>query len=161
MFSVDDVVVYGKNGVCKVTQVGTLNLPMIDPGKQYYTMHPLYKKDAVLYAPVDNNKSVLRRVMSKEEAQSLLDEIPMLEGTWIVSEKDRENQYKSALAACDCRQLVKIIKALQIRKQSRLQDGKKVTVVDERYSRLAGDQLFEELTYALGLTREEFDSFFY
>ncbi|MBQ0042748.1 MAG: CarD family transcriptional regulator [Lachnospiraceae bacterium] len=158
MFAVGDVVIYGKNGVCKVTDIGTIDLSMATKGKQYYTMHPVFKKDAILYAPVENGKTVMRSVMTQEEAEELINEIPSLDNVWIVSEKDRELQYKSALSTCDCRELVKIIKTLYFRRESRIQDGKKVTVVDERYCKLAEDQLYEELSYALKKSREELDS---
>lgn len=155
MFAVDDYIVYGNHGVCKVEKIGTVSLAMIDKNKVYYTLRPVYKNDAVVYAPVENPKSVIRPVMTKEEADSLIDEIPDITSAWITNEKEREAQYKAALKTCDCRELIRMIKTLYDRKMSRIRDGKKVTVVDERYFRQAEEQLYGELAFALDMERSQ------
>ena len=38
MFDVGDFVVYGSNGVCRITQVGPIDCPGVDQKKIYYTM---------------------------------------------------------------------------------------------------------------------------
>ena len=104
---------------------------------------------------MDHSKTIMREVISKEEAKQLIAEIPEIDTVWITNEKEREAQYRSAIATCDCRELVKIIKTLYERKKSRLKDGKKVTVVDERYFRAAEEQLYGELAYALEIDKAQ------
>lgn len=58
MFAVDDYIIYGNYGVCKVEKIGTVSLPMVDKNKVYYTLRPVYKSEAVVYAPVENPKSI-------------------------------------------------------------------------------------------------------
>ena len=153
MFEVDDFIIYGNHGVCKVENIGTVSLPMVDKNKVYYTLRPIYKNEAVVYAPVENPKSVMRPVLRKKEADDLIREIPQLDSVWRPNEKDREVQYKAALKSCDCRELIRIIKTLYDRKMDRIRDGKKVTVVDERYFRQAEDQLYGELAFAMKMER--------
>lgn len=153
MFEVDDFIIYGNHGVCKVENIGTVSLPMVDKNKVYYTLRPIYKNEAVVYAPVENPKAVMRPVLSKKEANDLIQEIPQLDSVWIQNEKEREVQYKAALKSCDCRELIRIIKTLYDRKMDRIRDGKKVTVVDERYFRQAEDQLYGELAFAMKMER--------
>lgn len=153
MFAVNDHIVYGNHGVCKVENIGTVALAMADKDKLYYTLRPVYKNEAVVYAPVENPKSVIRPVLTKEDADKLIEEIPSLESVWIGNEKEREAQYKAALRSCDCRELIRIIKALYHRKMDRIRDGKKVTVVDERYFKQAEDQLYGELAFAMNMER--------
>ncbi len=155
MFAVNDYIVYGNHGVCKVENIGTVSLAMVDKDKVYYTLRPVYKNEAVVYAPVENPKSVIRAVLTKEDADKLIEEIPSLESVWIGNEKERELQYKAALRSCDCRELIRIIKTLYHRKMDRIRDGKKVTVVDERYFRLAEDQLYGELAFAMDMERSQ------
>ena len=155
MFAVDDYIVYGNHGVCRVEKIGTVALAMVDKNKVYYTLRPVYKNDAVVYAPVENPKSVIRPVLTKEDADKLIEEIPTLESVWIGNEKERELQYKAALRSCDCRELIRIIKTLYHRKMNRIKDGKKVTVVDERYFRQAEDQLYGELAFAMNMERSQ------
>ncbi len=155
MFTVNDYIIYGNHGVCRVEKIGTVSLPMVDKDKLYYTLSPVYKNDAVVYAPVENPKSVIRPVITKEEADHLIEEIPGLQSVWIANEKEREAQYKAALKTCDCRELIRIIKTLYVRKMDRLRDGKKVTVVDERYFRQAEDQLYGELAFVMNMERSQ------
>lgn len=155
----NDLIVYGNHGVCKVEDVGTLSISMADKQKQYYTLRPVYQRESVIYAPVDNNKTIMRFVLSKEEVEDLIQDIPNIESVWIGNEREREVQYRAALQTCDCRELVKIIKTLYQRKKLRIQDGKKVTVVDEKYFRQAEDKLYEELAFVLGMEKRDVSTY--
>lgn len=154
MFQVNDVVIYGNHGVCRVIGRGFLSISVADKEKEYYTLRPLYQKEAVIYVPVGGNKTVMRPVISKEEAERLIRDIPTLDALWTANERERESQYRTALKSCDCRELVKMIKALYERRSSRLKDGKKATAVDERYFRMAEEQLYQELAYTFGMEKE-------
>lgn len=99
--------------------------------------------------------AIMRFVLSKEEVEDLIQDIPNIESAWIGNEREREVQYRAAMQTCDCRELVKIIKTLYQRKKSRIQDGKKVTVVDEKYFRQAEEQLYGELAFALDMPKDE------
>ena len=153
MFEVNDTVIYGNHSVCKIMEIGTLSISMADRKKLYYTLRPVYQPSAVIYAPVENPKTLMRSVITKEEAEQLIKEVPTIDSVWIANEKEREHQYKAALQTCDCRELVKIIKTLYLRKTARIQNGKKVTAVDEKYFRLAETALYEELAYVLGMEK--------
>lgn len=155
----DDIVVYGNRGVFKVMNVGTLSISVADKHKQYYTLCPVYRQETVLYVPVENQKIIMRAVVSREEAEKLVAEIPEIETAWIANEREREAQYKAALKSCDCRELIKIIKTLYQRKKTRMKVGKKATAVDERYFRQAEEQLYEELAYSLGIGKEKVQSY--
>lgn len=159
MFQVNEVIVYGHHGVCEITEIGKLKMPMADKEKLYYTLRPLYHKDSAVYAPVENRKIIMRPVITREAAEALIQRIPEIETVWIVNEKAREVQYKEALQTCDCEELIKIIKTLYYRKQQRLESGKKVTVVDEKYFRQAEDKLYEELAYVLGMEKNQVDQY--
>ncbi|MCR5419559.1 MAG: CarD family transcriptional regulator [Lachnospiraceae bacterium] len=155
MYNVNDMVVYGNQGVCEVVKIGTLSMSMVDKKKKYYTLRPIYQREAAVYVPVDNVTAVMRPVISKTEAEDLIRKIPDIDYAWITNEQERETQYKNALKTCDCEELVKIIKTLFKRKKTRIDEGKKVTVVDERYFRQAENQLYEELAYALNMDKNE------
>ena len=116
MFAVGDYIIYGNHGVCRVDKIGTVSLSMADKNKEYYTLCPIYKNDATVYAPVENPKSIIRPILTKEEAEELINEIPSLDMVWIGNDKERELQYKAALRSCDCKELIRIIKTLYQRK---------------------------------------------
>lgn len=100
-------------------------------------MRPVHEKHGKVFTPVDNEKIVMRRVISKEEAEKLIREIPQIEGLWIGNEKQREEKYRECMKSCKCAEWVRIIKTLYERKVSRLKQGKKITATDERYLRMA------------------------
>lgn len=151
MFQINDLVVYGKNGVCSVKEIGTLSLMNND--RLYYTLVPVYKKEETIYAPVENGRIVMRDVISKEDAKELIDTFSKLEETIVASERDRENCYKQTLMGCNCEELASMIKTIYNRKCKRISEGKKVTVVDEKYYRQAEEQLFGELAFALDVDK--------
>lgn len=110
MFQINDLVVYGKNGVCSVKGIGTLSL--INNDRIYYTLVPVYNKEEIIYAPVENGRIVMREVISREDAKELIDIFPDLEETVVADERDRENCYKQTLLGCNCEKLASMIKTI-------------------------------------------------
>ncbi len=159
MYEVGDYIVYGRNGVCEVVEIGALDLSGIDENKVYYTLQPVYSKSSTVYTPVDNDKIIMRRILSKNEAKGLIDEIPEIELLWIENDKQREYQYKQAMNKYDCREWVKIIKTLYVRKQERMAQKKPITNTDEKYLHAAEDYLYGELSIPLGIPKDEMEDF--
>ena len=58
---------------------------------------------------------MMRQVLTKEEANELIEDIPNIPEMRIGDEKYREMKYKEAVHSCDCRQWVSIIKTLYTR----------------------------------------------
>ncbi len=154
MFELGEYIIYGSNGVCKVENIGPMELSGVPKDRLYYTLIPMGQKDGKIYTPVDNEKVVMRRVLSEEEAKRLISEIKDIDTIWVADEKRRESIYKEVIHKCDCREWVKIIKTLYLRKCSRIAEGKKVTAVDERYLKIAEDNLYGELAVALRMEKE-------
>ena len=160
MFEVGDMIIYGNNGVCRVETVGKVDSAILPKDREYYTLCPHYSKGSKIFSPVDNQKVIMRPVINKEEAMQLIDTIKDVEELWIADEKRREQEYKDAVHKCDCRELVRIIKTIYARKQVRLAEGKKVTSSDERYFRIAEENLYGELAIPFEMTKEGFDKIF-
>ena len=97
MYEVGDLIVYGRTGICEVTEITTLKMDGVPKDKLYYILRPVREKHGKVFTPVDNEKIVMRKVISKEEAEELIREIPKIEGLWIGSEKQREEKYKECM----------------------------------------------------------------
>lgn len=151
MFKAGSYIIYGTKGVCKVAAVGTLNLPGVDKHQLYYTLAPVYEHSGTIYTPVENSKVSMREVISREDALALIKEIPSIESLWITNEKEREQLFQKALLTCDCREAVKIIKTLYLKKQKRKAAGKSATSLDQKYLQYAKEQLYGELAIALSM----------
>ena len=109
--------------------------------------------------PVDSNKLVMRRVFTEEEVETLLKEIPSIETIWISNEKKREEQYREVARKYDCREWVKIIKTIYLRKQNRRMEGKKITYIDEKYMKLAEENLYGEISIPLKISPDRVERF--
>ena len=155
MFEVGQFIVYGSSGVCKVVDIGKIEMPGMPKDRIYYTLEPCYTKGSRILTPIDNQKTIMRRLMTKEEADELIDGVGDIEILWIPDERRREESYKTMIAKCDCKELVKVIKTIYLRKEKRIAAGKKVTISDEKYFKLAEDNLYSELAVVLDMTKEE------
>lgn len=154
MFSVGEYVVHRTSGICQVKKIAPLPADMGPAGKDYYFLAPINTRGEI-FSPAEEDNSNLRKVLTKDEALKLLDEIPSIEDTPIDNDKLREAHYKEAIRSCDCRELVKILKTLTSRRLARFAVGKKSTASEERYYKQAEDNLFNELAFATGKDRQE------
>ena len=159
MFKIGEYVVYGMNGVCRVEEIGPMSLSGIDSNKVYYTLLPLYTKGSRVFTPVDNQKVVMRPVISKQDACNLIDEMKNVEQIEVADDKHRELAYKEALKSCDCRELIRIINTVLKRKEERLAQGKKMSACDERYLKQAQDSLYGECAISLKMEKDEVEDY--
>lgn len=155
MFKIGDYVAHYKEGVCEVTDIGKLDMRCSDRRKDYYTLKPIYDAGGTLYTPVDNEKKQIREVISQEEAQELIGDMPNIETIWVSDEKRREVLYKEALMKNQCREWIAIIKTSYLRKMKRMASGKKAINVDDKYLNIAERFLYGELAVALDMPKEE------
>lgn len=159
MYEKGDYVVCGQHGICRVQDITNPDFSDMGGDKLYYVLEPLCSKGSKIYSPVDSKKVLMRRVMSKEEVENLIDGIPQIEALWIGSEKMREEQYKAAMLTCEPVEWVRIIKTLYRRARDRVSQGKKITATDERYLKLAEDGLYSELCFVLGRGKDEMTAY--
>ncbi len=159
MFEKGDFIVYGTNGVCEVKDITTINMKGAPKDRLYYILSPRHHKDSKIFTPVDSEKTVMRAVLTKEEANELINGIPEIEELWVSNDKLREEKYKETMRSCECRDWIKIIKTLYLRKQERIAQGKKTTAMDEKYLRMAEENLYSELSLALEIPKEEMEEY--
>lgn len=150
MFDIGDYIVYGQNGICRVTDITHPELAGIDKTKLYYVLVPTKTKDSRLYCPTDNTRIVIRKIIDAEEARAIIAETRTLEPLVIQNNRERDNSYKDIIRSCDLRSCIKVLKALLLRKQEREASGKKATVTDERFLKQIQEEIYHELALALG-----------
>lgn len=155
MFEVGDYVMHGTCGVCRVESIGNMKSTVDAEERLYYTLGPINAKSSTIFSPVDNQKMIMRPIMSKAEALALIQEIKSIQPLEIVDEKRREEVYRQALKKYDTKEWVKIMKSSYKRKQARILEGKKVTACDEKYLQLAENHLIAELAIPLEIAPKE------
>lgn len=159
MFEAGEYIIYGNSGVCKVEEVTKMTAPGSKEERLYYVLKPVYEKECRLFTPVDNQKVIMRPVLTKQEADALIEKVKEIDLLWVNDEKNREQIYKEAIRTCNCEEWVRIIKTLYLRKKSRLAEGKKVTSSDAKYLQLAEENLYGELSIVMGIPKEEMEKF--
>ncbi len=155
MFKIGDYVVHYKEGVCEVIDIGTLDMSCSDKKKEYYTLKPVYDAGGILYTPVENAEKQVRSIISVEEAEELIKTMPQIGTIPVTDEKKRETSYKEALMTNECRAWVALIKTSYQRKKKRLDSGKKVINIDDRYLNMAEQFLYGELAVVLDISKNE------
>ena len=159
MFNKGEYIVYGTTGVCQVRDITAMSTDGSGKEKLYYVLEPVGVSGSRIMTPVEGNKSILRPILSRDEAYRLIDGIQDVDQLWITDDKQRESKYKEALKTCDCREWIGIIKTLHFRKKDRLARGKRLTEVDERYLKKAKENLYRELSIPLEIPAEEVETF--
>lgn len=155
MYQIDDYVVYGNYGLCRVKDISTLDMEGVSKDRQYYFLTPVSGNHGVVYTPVDNVKVVIRGIMTKDNAEALLKSIKNIDTMEILAEKAREEKYRECIKRCDGTEWMRLILTIRERMQERIGQGKKVTSLDERYLKLAEDYLYTELAVALNIKSED------
>lgn len=159
MFEKGEYVVRGRNGVCRVTDVTTLNFGEVDKKRRYYVLTPVYQQTSKIYVPVDTQDGSLRRILTKDEIMRLIDSIPEIGTIEIGNEKMCEELYRNSMQEPGCEGYVKVLKTLYLRRQKRQESGRKESAVDGKYQRMAEESLYGEIAVALGISREEVEDF--
>lgn len=155
MFEIGDFVVKANNGICRIDDIGYLDIASANKKRLYFYLVPLEDNNTKLYVPVDKKDNGIRKVVTEEEAWKLIDEIPEIEEAWITDDKLREQKYKETIQSCDLEKLISIIKNMYNRKQKRTAMGKKNTSIDEHFFRVAENNLYTELAFAIGKNKED------
>ena len=155
MFGIGDLVVYGGEGVCRVTEIGIPAIAGADKQRQYYTLAPLYRTGHVM-TPVDTNV-LMRPVMTADQAAELLSELPDMEPEAPPESGMRatRDHYHDVVTSYDCRKMARLIKYTARRRKWALTHGKKVSQLDERFTKRAQDQFYGELAAALDIPRDQ------
>ena len=158
MFNVDDYIMYGMTGVCKVVDI--TNEKFINGEKRkYYVLNPIYNNDTTIKVPLDNDKIPMRKVISKGDMTSLINDIPNMEILWIDDEKKRMAQFETMLKSGQCEELIKLIKNIKFSKKYARSNDKKLYKSDKDIMKEAKRLLTEEVAIILNIYPNEANSY--
>lgn len=159
MFELGEYVAVGSKGVCVVEKVTTLDIVSVDKEREYYILKPLSMPGSTVYVPVDTAEESVRKLISGDEARELLGHIEDIPVLLIENEKTTEQEYRACLKNNSCEAWLGMLKTMAIRKEIRLEAGRKVTAVDMKYARIVGELLYEELAVSLNTEKDEVETY--
>ncbi len=151
-FEKDQMVVYGKMGVCRV--VDRQMLVFGGAAKtEYYILAPLRDPRSLVYVPCDNVALLgrLRPLLSREDIDSLLSRVPQEEIAWIEDRGDRASAYRGVMNGGDRKQIVRLVRCLLAKKNEKAAAGKKLSSADEVLLQECVRLVEEEFSLALDI----------
>ena len=157
MFKENDLVMYGKTGVCRVIKIGTPDFAAGDSNqKLYYFLEPLYHSGK-FYAPVDGAQIAIRPVISGKKAKALISDIDGMdyEKFNTTSIQQLSQHYQSIMYSHKCEDLISMVKSIFAKGVEAEKNNKKLGQIDKRYMKMAGELLFGELASALGKDKDD------
>lgn len=94
-----DVVVYGSQGICRIT--GTEKMRVGGKSTVYFILNPVYRKNSKIFVPSDNEKLMekMHSVIEKDEIDELIRNAAEDTSEWIENDAERKDFFKSALAS--------------------------------------------------------------
>lgn len=155
MYQIDDVVVYGLHGVCRITNIE----PKIFAGEEhlYYMMKPIFDDRSTFFIPAENELSCkkLRPLLSATEIKDLIHTIPTQKIIGITDEKHRKETYQQIIESGNRSEIIRLVKTLYKRKEAQQKAGKKQHLIDERFLKEAETVICDEFAYVLNIDRKE------
>ena len=155
MFQLQDQVVYGIHGVCSIVDK---ELRTVDRKKvEYYVLEPREQPGARFYIPTQNQAAVskLRRLLSREELEALLQSDEVHCDCWIADENHRKQRYRELINSGDRAGILAMICTLHKHKDVQLASGRKFHLCDENFLRAAEKLLSSEFPVVLGMERAD------
>ena len=155
MYNINDVVVYGTEGICKIT--GITERKFGGETSEYYILSPINKSENTVYVPKNNEKILkrMRKILSESEARKLIDSLPLDPMQWIVNDRERQNVYKNIMLCGDPKEVFSMVSTLYNKQSEQMSIGKKLHASDERFLRDAERMMLNELSYVMGISPQE------
>ena len=160
MFQVGNLICYGSTGVCEVKEIKKMDGEKKGVKRDYYVLKPLYQT-CVITTPADNPKVFMRPIISREEAEKLIDSIPDMQTEEYHSRviRDLSEHYQASFQTHNCEDLLELTMSIYSKKRTLERQKKKFGVIDERYMKRGEDLLFGELAAALDIPRDDVQTY--
>ncbi|MGI5898659.1 MAG: CarD family transcriptional regulator [Christensenellales bacterium] len=155
IFKIGDLIVYGGTGVCRVTDISVCDISGKYEDQLFYTFRPLCQ-DCIISIPVNTTKVFMRPIISKDEANRLIDMIPTIQAEAYHNPISNEliKHYETLLNTHDCMELIELVMSLYAKKQYMKENNRKFGAVDSRFMKRAEESLFGEFAAALEIPKE-------
>ena len=147
MFNIGDYVVY-KREICKIDEIKKNYVR----GMDYYSMSNVTDSSLIINVPI--NSSLLRHIISREEALDIISKIASIDVN-VVDDKRLENEYKELMKSDKIEDLIKIIKITYKRCEDRAKSGKKISEKDDNYFKKAESIFYSEMSLALNMSYDD------
>lgn len=154
MFQINDVVVHYRDGVSVIT--GTITMG----DSEYFTIRAKRVGDVSIYVPVLKAINIIRKVMTKEEADKLIEHMNKLPEVYISNTKQRRDEFKRRLSSGNIEDIAFLTKLyILFIKDGFATENVKFGPMDLEMLKDAYNRLLDEFSVSYNVDREEVDSY--
>lgn len=155
MFKINDSVIHCREGLSVIVGSKDMN------GKEYFLVSVKHNSGETIYVPVDTASSIIRPLMNKKEADSLLSFIKKIEKEFNTNTKQRRDAYKRRLSSGDVKDIAYLYKQLYFYNLIGGENNTEIKLgpVDIDMLSYAENMLLDELAITYSIPREEIKAF--
>lgn len=159
VFNINDCVVYGSAGVCRLTGIEKQCFDG-EHEMDYFILSPLHSSTSKYYLPVNKCSNKIRKLLTKDEIISLIDSAAKSDDVcWQNNSKERKSLFNSILNSDDCEKMLEMLKTLHFHQEKQKLNGKKLISSDEIAMKTAENVLFQEFSIVLGIDYDSVEDF--
>lgn len=161
MFAIDDYVYYASEGVCRVADICCAPFGGMPADRLYYVLHSVHHKGDVLYVPADSDGVFLRRLLTSDEAERFLNEIPGVPVIEASDAKDLRLRYTESMKMHTPTEWVRVIKTVygRMQKFAGAARSQRLSETERGYAEDAKRYLYAELSLALNVPVQEMEQY--
>lgn len=162
MFEKGETVVYGALGICVIEDIREESFgDLKGEVKKYYILRPLKESSSTLFVPVDNKNLTdkIKRVLTENELELLLEEVRSCENDWIDNERERSAKCGEIVKSGDRVNILGMIKSFHDKKSELNENGKKLRMADDKLLNAAKKVVEEEFSYITGVDKDDISEY--
>lgn len=150
MFKVGDLIIYSMHGVCCIDDICERTFGNVK--KNYYVLHPIEDDRLTINVPVDSDKLAMVNIITKEEAEEVLEAFKEPGVDWIDVDNTRNNVYSGIVKKGNRKEIIGVCSTLLKVKNKVGDKEKKLTAKDKELLDNIQRILYEELSIVLDTT---------
>ncbi len=161
MCQIGDKVVHINGGVFLIEEIKIMNYGFGDTN--YLILKPYYidetNKTLVLYVPEEKKDQLIRKIMSKEEAINVIEQIKSIEPIWYQDAKTRKDKFGELIRSKNIKDICVVVKSLYIKQLELRENNKSLNLIDYDYLKKLKRGIEEELAISLNIPIVDVDEY--
>lgn len=155
MLEKDSYVIYGCNGVCRVSDIRCET--MYKKTQTYYILESVNDPGSTIYIPADNEAllSRMQRIPDRDEILRMLDVMKDNTIPWEQDNHLRAALFNGILDRCDRQELLTLIRTLREKRENLAAENKKLSASDDNALKRAEKTINDVFGFALSIAPEE------
>ena len=159
MYQVNDIIVYGVQGIYQVDSIVEMKLGKTKEAKMYYVLKDMFHQENKIYAPTDIKTVKMRKIISKNEAELLIEQISTIKPVSAEDEKSNQQVYQTLLNSIAPENWISLLKSISRKDTQRKEKGiKQLAQSDHHLKKVTESLLYGELSISLASSKEEIEA---